>query len=59
MTYSSYRNIADKNNVYKPHSSNIHQQYNIESLKFWDRFYKFYIIKKLAGENNYYILLLL
>jgi len=44
-TYSAYRNTAEKNNVYKPHSNNIHQQYNSDS-QLWDRFYKIYIIKK-------------
>jgi len=52
MSYSAYRNTAEKN-IYKSHSNNIHQQYNSDSLKLWDRFYKIYIIKKLAGENNY------
>jgi len=45
--------LLKKNNVYKPHSNNIHQQYNSDSLKLWDRFYKIYITKNLAGENKY------
>ena len=52
MTYSAYRNSAEKK-VYKPHSNNIHQQYNSNILKLWGRFYKFYITKNLAEKNNY------